>query len=437
MALISAFIQGLGMFSDIGIGPSIIQNKRGTEPDFLNTAWTIQLLRGCILFLIGLAAAVPLSKFYGDERLALLLPAVAVNGIISGLTSTRRFSLARDVQLGRITVINLASQVASLAVMIAGAAMFQSVWALVLGGFVATVIKVTASHLLLPGIQNRLRWEPRAVNALLTFGRWIFVSTLLSFCVMQSDRLIFGKIGSIALLGVYSIALNWSQIPSTILRSIFSSVLFPLLSRRHEQGQNIGVAFLRQRRLWLLIAAWQTCLLVALGPLLVATLYDERAVAAGWMIQVLAVGGWFLILESANGTALLAKGLAKWVAAGSFAKLLGIVVLLPIGYHFAGFSGAVVGFAMTELFRYLVSAYAAQRAELSTLKQDLRVSLGCFLGGAAAFVSSSTALTYGRSLDLPSRVGLGVSGAGVALLLSLPWGLAIRHSWLSTRRPIA
>ena len=51
MALIQTFIIGLQMFSDIGIYPSIIQNKRGEEPDFLNTAWTIQIVRGGVLWL--------------------------------------------------------------------------------------------------------------------------------------------------------------------------------------------------------------------------------------------------------------------------------------------------------------------------------------------------------------------------------------------------
>lgn len=49
MALVQTFMTGLAMFSDIGIGPSIIQNRRGEDPDFLNTAWTIQIGRGVML----------------------------------------------------------------------------------------------------------------------------------------------------------------------------------------------------------------------------------------------------------------------------------------------------------------------------------------------------------------------------------------------------
>jgi hypothetical protein len=41
MALVQTFQAGLTLFSDIGIAPSIIQNKRGEDPTFLNTAWDI------------------------------------------------------------------------------------------------------------------------------------------------------------------------------------------------------------------------------------------------------------------------------------------------------------------------------------------------------------------------------------------------------------
>jgi len=37
MTLVTTFMQGLRMFSDLGIGPSVIQSPRGEEPTFLQT----------------------------------------------------------------------------------------------------------------------------------------------------------------------------------------------------------------------------------------------------------------------------------------------------------------------------------------------------------------------------------------------------------------
>src|SRR5687767_15876104 len=50
IALMHAFIIGMSMFSDIGLRPSIIQSKRSNDPVFLNTAWTMQFIRGVILW---------------------------------------------------------------------------------------------------------------------------------------------------------------------------------------------------------------------------------------------------------------------------------------------------------------------------------------------------------------------------------------------------
>ena len=46
MSLVTVVMQGLTMISDLGVGPSIIHSKRGDDPNFLNTAWTIQVIRG-------------------------------------------------------------------------------------------------------------------------------------------------------------------------------------------------------------------------------------------------------------------------------------------------------------------------------------------------------------------------------------------------------
>jgi len=50
-----ALMTGLTMLSDTGVPQSIMQNKRGEDPDFLNTAWTLNLMRGVVLWLIACA----------------------------------------------------------------------------------------------------------------------------------------------------------------------------------------------------------------------------------------------------------------------------------------------------------------------------------------------------------------------------------------------
>ena len=68
MALVTIFMIGLEMFTDLGIVTSIIQNKRGEEADFLNTAWTIKVIRGIVIFICIYLIAGPVAWFYEEPQ---------------------------------------------------------------------------------------------------------------------------------------------------------------------------------------------------------------------------------------------------------------------------------------------------------------------------------------------------------------------------------
>ncbi len=60
MALANTFVLGLALFSDVGLGQSVVRSKRSEDPAFTNTVWTLQALRGCLIWslCLGLAFAV-------------------------------------------------------------------------------------------------------------------------------------------------------------------------------------------------------------------------------------------------------------------------------------------------------------------------------------------------------------------------------------------
>jgi O-antigen/teichoic acid export membrane protein len=425
MALVNVFMQGLAMFSDVGIGPSIVQHRRGDDPEYLNTAWTIQVIRGFCLCLFACILAAPVAAFYKQPQLVALIPAAAFGSVISGFNSTRLFTLTRKIALGRPTIVDLCSQVVAFVAMVAWAWIYRSIWALVIGGLASNIVRLILTHTFLPGIRNRFRWDPTSVRALLRFGRWIFFSTLLTFIVMQSDRLIFGKMIPMALLGVYSIALTWATLPISVFERVFSAVLFPLLSRLHHEGTDFSAAYLKVRRPWLILGGWAMACLISGGPALVQLLYDSRASSAGWIIQILAAGIWLLLLETANGTALLALGQPKWVAVGNAAKLVGMLLLIPLGYARFGFPGAVVGFAGSECLRYAFSVLGARAHKVSCFGQDLELSAFVTVTSGVGLVSARWIASFLNSHYLrPAKIGSAVEVLVIALCVSVGWLLA-------------
>jgi hypothetical protein len=82
MALVNTLRMGLELFSDIGVAQNIVNSKRGDEPTFLNTIWTLQVIRGAVIWFVGLILAFPIANFYNDQRLLWLIPIVVFTSFI-------------------------------------------------------------------------------------------------------------------------------------------------------------------------------------------------------------------------------------------------------------------------------------------------------------------------------------------------------------------
>lgn len=123
--------------------------------------------------------------------------------------------------------------------------------------------------------------------------------------------------------------------------------------------------------------------LAATGTTLVQVMYDDRYAGAGLMLQVLAVGAWFQILECTNGSALLALGKPRWVAAGNTAKLVALVVLIPAGFALGGFVGAIGGAVAADALKYVTAAAGVAVHGLGTIISDVFLTLMAAGGGGA------------------------------------------------------
>src|SRR5580658_4675768 len=49
MALAFSVITGLNLFSDFGTAAIVVSHPRGADREFLNTVWSLQILRGLVL----------------------------------------------------------------------------------------------------------------------------------------------------------------------------------------------------------------------------------------------------------------------------------------------------------------------------------------------------------------------------------------------------
>jgi O-antigen/teichoic acid export membrane protein len=372
MTLITTVIVGLNLFTHIGLEDSVIANARGDEEAFVNTAWTIQVLRGVGVFLVTVLLAWPVAHFYGQPSLMLLLPVVGFGCVIGGFSSPKLLTLSRHLGVGKLSLLELVSQVVLFAVSYAWARYYPTVWALAVGRIVSEVARTICSYWLTrEGVRPRFVLEKASVQALVSFGRWILVGTILTYLANQSDRLILPKLTSLEVLGVYGIAFSLSDLPRQIIQMFSSKVGFPFIARFADKPRpEFRAVLVKYRMMVLAVGAVLLTTTICLGDVFILHVYRAAYHDAAWMIAIFGLGLWHTLLYNTITPAIFSLQKAHYNAFGYLLYCITLFILLPVGFIQFGLAGAVAAVAISDLPMYFVNVYASQRQGLGMLRQD-------------------------------------------------------------------
>ncbi|MCG9890414.1 MAG: oligosaccharide flippase family protein [Thermosynechococcaceae cyanobacterium MS004] len=374
MALVQTFLTGLQLFSDFGVLPNLVHSKRGEEPNFLNTAWTLQVIRGALLWLGACLLAVPIAQFYREPLLTQLLPITGLTAIISGFASTKLAIANRHLALKRLTILEIATTFLSLLIMAALAWIYRSVWALVAGNLIGTLLKTIASHWWFKGEPNRFCWDQSALKEIQQFGRWILVSSIIGFWALQSDRLILGQLLDVRFLGIYTIALNLSSLGEQVVEQVNSKVLFPSYAELIRERPEALYRNLRSARIILLLLSTVFTLGFVLGGTsLINLLYDERYREAGWILRILSIGLLGRVLSTTYGDILIARGMTFTTMTLTVTGTCIQFTMMLFGYFLGGYPGIIIGIAATEWITYIVYAFCFAKLSLWQPELDIFV----------------------------------------------------------------
>ncbi len=404
MAIASLVMAALQMFSDVGLKLNIIQSKRGGDPAFLDTAWSIQIVRGVVLCTAALVIAIAIYAFqragmvggatvYADPMLPFVIGTLSCGALFAGVSSTKLAEAGRNLALGLVTKLELISQVAGLLCMLLWVVVDRSIWALVAGNLCGGLVMTVASHLWLPGNVNRWQWDRGAVHEIIHFGKWIFLSSVLGFLVNNGDRLLLGGMVSSATLGAYVIAFMIFSSIDQLLSKIIGDISFPALSEiARERPEALKITYYQIHLVVACVSYFSAGALMMSGQALIDLLYDLRYAQAGWMLQVLAVA--FLSIPLRTVTqCFMALGMPRLFSNIIVVRLAALIIAMPLGFRFFGLPGAVWGIALSQLSYIPSLIFNSIKHSLFDLRRELlplpMVFIGMGLGKLFAAVMGS------------------------------------------------
>ncbi|WP_282129966.1 oligosaccharide flippase family protein [Roseobacter litoralis] len=356
MMLIGTLLTAFNLFTDIGLSQSIIRDREGEEAYFLRVAWTIKLIRGFVIAGGVLLAALGLWAFapslappqtvYADPRLPLLLALSALAPIMMGAESTTKELLTRRLQNWRFTVVEIGTQVISLIAMVIFVQFSPTVWALLAGMLLMSVIKMVASHLFYPGPWMQLAHDREIRSRFWHFGKFLMGSSSFSFIAQQADKFILAALLNATAFGLYVIAQIWALAGQAFVNQLATRVGFPAMSdiirNRPEDLRRLFRKFQNALDVFCLGAFVVTFLL---GDLLIRTLYEAEYHAAGTYLSILSLS--FLIIRFRTlDNLLINMGNSRSALVISAARAILICVTIPLSYNMFGLEVTLLVVAM-------------------------------------------------------------------------------------------
>ena len=380
MAIAQSVLVAARLFSDVGLMQGVVRSVRGHEQRYLDTVWTLDILKGILIMLAMTALGWPVAHAYHQPALAALMPAMGLAALISSFASTKIALVNRKLEVGRLTRIELASQVCGILVMIAWAKVSPTPWALVAGNWVSAFVMMACSHLVLPGARNRFAMDRSVVREVMSFGTWVMLSSSVTFFVGEGSNLLNAALVGARTVGFLGISTALVMVTWNLIQSVVGRVLFPAYSEIwRTRPHDLPRAVERSRRLQMAGVSVVAILLAIWGDKLIDLVYDHRYHAVGALIQIQAVGTIFkIVISSYAGVpwAMGRPGLNTFMLSIEAAILF---TLLWAGHTLGGTIGLVAGGALMGVFMYPVNALVYRRYGMFQPRTDV----WAFLLGAA------------------------------------------------------
>jgi O-antigen/teichoic acid export membrane protein len=419
---------------DAGVGAALVQKKEAPDEQELSSVFWLQILLGSAVVLLVAVAAGGVHWVWRDlpPGTGWLLRALSLALLLTAARAIPSILMERELQFGRLAVLDVANQLSFFAVAIVLAALGWRTWALVAAVLVEAVVLVVLAYAMRP-------WRPRLVL------RWQALRPMVRFGIpFQAKNLIGFLNGAVAPL--YAGAklgdtrlgyINWGQSTAYTplkLVEIMARVTFPLFSRLQHDPTVLSRELSRSIRLCALATLGYVAVVLALGEPIVRLIYSEKWLPALPLLYIYAGAISLGFLAPIVGSAMDALG-----RPGLFLRLsIGWTALAWVVVPFTTPRWGMVGFAAGFCLHVVVGNVA-----VIFVVRRLLPAARLWPSVRAALAGAVVAGVLGRLVLAPrtTNVGLLVLWIGVmavlfvAVVLGLDRELAREvHAWIR-RRP--
>jgi len=333
----------LETFSESGFNHAIIQKKKNSQ-HYLDTAWTVGIIRGILIASIIFGLSKPVAIFFSTPLSELILKVIGISIVLQSLSNIAVIYFQKELKFHKLFIYQFSGTMADVSITIVFAIILKNVWALVFGLLAGNLVRCILSYIIVK-YRPKLRFEKKKVKELFKFGKWILISAILMFIITNGDDFFVGKVLGVTMLGYYQMAYRISSIPASEISRVVSQVSFPAYSKLQDEINKLRGAYLKILRIISFISFPISGLIFVLAPEFTIIFLGDKWVTIITSIQMLVVWGLIRSIGGTIGPIIEAIGKPKilsYFQAVQFTILVALIYPLTITMGIFGTSVAVV-----------------------------------------------------------------------------------------------
>ncbi|WP_136601743.1 lipopolysaccharide biosynthesis protein [Salinigranum halophilum] len=419
---------GVNRLTRLGLDEALIYNADEDVDRYLDTAWTLSVVRGCALGAFIFLVAPVVAGVFGEPRAADVIRGIALVPVITGLRNPAALYFVKELQFHRQFVYRFSGSFVDFGVALAFALAFRSVWALVFGYLAGEATRLLASYLL-HSYRPGLRPDRALATEMLGYGKWITANNGLAFLLGKGDDVFVGWYLSATALGLYQVAFRTASAPATEVTKTISNVLFSTYAKLQGDDAALRRTFVRTMQLVSVVSFPMAVGIVVVAPAFIEGVLGPQWLPATGAMQLLAVYGLLVSLTAAFHQIWKALGRPDYVTRVGTVRLVALALVIVPATAAFGITGTAAAVAGVYVFVALpVDLFLMHRligVGPRRLAAEVAVPFTASVGMAA-----TTLLVRASVAGVPAVVELvllvAVGGASYAVLLV---GLDRRFSW--------
>ncbi len=360
LGLTSIFFAIAGQLQNCGFGAALIRKQDRTEEDCSTMFWYnvgASLVLSACLFL----AAPWFAEFFNQPPLVNITRVSAVMMFLGSTTSVHwtLYSARRDFKTPAI--VGIITTLVGMPICLYLAYTGWSYWSIVIQGVATSLLNLVIIWVISPW-KPKFIWSNKSFKEFFGFGFKLVLSGLSNIAYDQSRQFIIGKFYSPASLGNFNKGFHVASMPSGLMNSIVSGVIYPVLATIQDDEKRLVAAYRKYIRLNNIVNQIVLITMVCNSQALILCLYGPSWEEAYIYAQLICFGTAVNSLSSVSSNIFMVKGrtdivlkISVYLKTISIAAMLGCACISIVAICYAAIFSAFLWLGLVLYYTTKIS----------------------------------------------------------------------------------